>query len=115
MDDLLFFKEEAERCRSQAVDSADPTVKATLETLADGFAAYADCLKDRQIIANELEPPIPETTFLDQDHDWFWVEDEKTESKPASPWPTIRSVAFVMFLMMPGMASLVWMLWKRIG
>jgi hypothetical protein len=42
MEDSSFFREQAEMCRRQARDSADPMLQITLETLAFDCIAYAD-------------------------------------------------------------------------
>ena len=42
MEDSSFFREQAEMCRRQARDSADPMLQITLETLAFDCTAYAD-------------------------------------------------------------------------
>jgi hypothetical protein len=47
-----FFREQAERCRRQARDSADAILQITFGTLADDCTAYADELEDQELATN---------------------------------------------------------------
>ena len=101
MEDSSFFREQAERCRRQARDCADPTLLITLGTLADDCTAYADELEDQEIAANY------------PDDDWFAIKSQ-TEMEPT--WSAIRTILFGMLVTTPGIFALAWMLWKeRVG
>jgi hypothetical protein len=101
MEDSSFFREQAERCRRLARDSADPILEITLGTLADDCTAYAGELEDQGIAANY------------PDDDWFAIK-AQTEMEPT--WSAIRTILFGMLVTTPGIFALAWMLWKeRVG
>jgi hypothetical protein len=136
MDDTTFFREQAERCRSQASTTADPTVQSTLASLSTGFAAYADGLEQQVVesqitdvsqppdaIANEAtiapdetiiagpETPIDlsnENSVTDQD----WSAESHAESDSDSKGVTEKYVFFAM-LLAPSLGMLAWTILKH--
>jgi O6-methylguanine-DNA--protein-cysteine methyltransferase len=93
MEDSSFFREQAERCRRQASDSADPMLQITFGTLADDCTAYADELEDQELDANY------------PDEAWIPIKPQ-TET-----WSAIRTILFGMLLTTPGTFAVAWMLW----
>ena len=68
MEDSSFFREQAEMCRRQARDSADPMLQITLETLAFDCTAYADELDypDDYWFANKTQTETEPTPVAQQ-------------------------------------------------
>ena len=90
MEDASFFREQAERCRRLARDSADPMQQITLETLALDCAAYAA----------ELDNPAGY---------WFTVG-AQTEPEPTAPASSaIQKTLVGMLVLTPGILLLALM------
>lgn len=50
-----FFREEADRCRRLARDSADPVLRVSLRRLADDYQMKADELENDEILAKRFD------------------------------------------------------------
>jgi hypothetical protein len=125
MDDTLFFREQAERFRSQAGTSADPLVKNTLESLSSGLAAYADGLEERVVetrIADiESEPRpitedemsiVPADQHILSGDGWLAQGHEEDEDKSES-WPVTKPYLFLAMLLTPSLGVMAWTIVKH--
>jgi hypothetical protein len=52
MMDQSYFREQADRCRRLARDSADPALRVSLRRMADEYQTIADELEDEEISAS---------------------------------------------------------------
>jgi len=50
-----FFREQADRCRRLARDSADPVLRVSLRRLADDYQMKADELENDEILAKRFD------------------------------------------------------------
>lgn len=49
MENSIYFREQAERCRRLARDTVDPTTKVSLRRMGDEYAMRADEIEDLEI------------------------------------------------------------------
>jgi hypothetical protein len=116
MEDCAFFREEADRCRSQSRDSSDLMVQATLDILAAGFAEYAEGLEKRKVEA--LQPLLNQEAVGGHDANVnLPLEDcpgeDETETVSGPIGSSMRAISFGVLLLTPGVGTLIWTLWNN--
>jgi hypothetical protein len=89
MEDCSFFRKQAEECRRRASKSSDPVLQKILQSLSDDCVNYA----------NEIDSSLA-------DGYWFGVKIQETSERT---WSAKQMLSFSLLLMMPSVATLVWM------
>jgi hypothetical protein len=95
MEDCLFFRKQAEECRSRARKSSDPVLQETLRTLSDDCVAYA----------NKIDASLGDETWFLSDDEWPVPKNQKVAERT---WSAQQALGFLLLLTVPSVATLTW-------